>query len=352
MTGMTGASTTDAIIHAIPLPALLIGQDMRIIAANSGAAAILSAPTIGGHVALSLRQPGVLAAIEACRATGAAQEARYLGDESGQEANYDVHCTPVKGGVLLCLSDISQAMQTDRMRRDFVANVSHELRTPLTALSGFIETLQGPARGDVAATDRFLDIMQGEAARMERLVHDLLSLSRVEAVARQRPKARVDLGAIVQTALSALRGVAERGGATIAADLPETPLHILGDSDQLRQLCMNLVENAVKYGGQDGRVEVSVTHEAHNAALRGPAAILSVRDHGAGIDPVHIPRLTERFYRIDSHRSRQMGGTGLGLAIVKHIAQRHRGRLKVHSTLGAGCEFIVALPLADPSPAR
>lgn len=342
---MTGS--TDAIIHAIPLPALLIDPDLRIRTANAGAAAILGAPGIGSHVAMSIRQPGVLTAIEACCATGAAQEARYLGEDAGQESNYDVHCAPVEGGVLLCLSDVSQAMQTDRMRRDFVANVSHELRTPLTALSGFIETLQGPARGDEAATDRFLGIMQDEAARMERLVHDLLSLSRVEAVARRRPKERVDLVAIVQATLKALRGVVERGGASITQDIPEAPLHILGDSDQLRQLCTNLIENAVKYGGQGGHIEISVTQTDYYPALRGPAAILCVRDQGAGIEPIHIPRLTERFYRIDSHRSRQMGGTGLGLAIVKHITQRHRGRLAISSQVGEGSAFSVALPMAD-----
>ena len=329
----------DALIQAIPLPALLIGRDMRIIAANADAGAILGARGIGGHVAMALRQPDVLDAIEACRRTGAASQARYLGDDGGQDANYDVSCTPVDGGVLICLADISRALQTDRMRREFVANVSHELRTPLTALTGFIETLRGPARGDVAASDRFLGIMQDEAARMERLVQDLLSLSRVEGQGRQRPKERVDLGGIAGAAISALRAVAEAAEVTLSSDLPST-LHVPGDADQLRQLCTNLIENAVKYGGQGGRVEVEVTSQ-------DGTAILMVRDHGTGIDPVHIPRLTERFYRIDSHRSRQMGGTGLGLAIVKHIVSRHRGRLTIHSTLGEGSEFRVALPLAD-----
>ncbi|WP_324755370.1 sensor histidine kinase [Roseovarius sp. Pro17] len=337
----------DALIQAIPLPALLIGRDLRILAANADAAAVLGAPSIGGHVAMTLRQPDVLDAIEACRRTGAPSQARHRGDDAGQDANYDVSCTPLDGGVLVCLSDISRAMQTDRMRREFVANVSHELRTPLTALTGFIETLRGPARGDVAASDRFLAIMQDEAARMERLVQDLLSLSRVEGQERQRPKKSVDLGAIAGAVVSALGAVAEAAEVTLSSDLPDAPLYIPGDPDQLRQLCTNLIENAVKYGGQGGRVEVSVTPEAHHPALRGPAAILSVRDNGAGIDPIHIPRLTERFYRIDSHRSRQMGGTGLGLAIVKHIVSRHRGRLAIHSALGEGSEFRVALPMAD-----
>ncbi len=147
--------------------------------------------------------------------------------------------------------------------------------------------------------------------------------------------------------MDALRGVAEKAGTHLNADLLDAPVMVQGDADQLRQVCVNLIENALKYGGQGGRVDISLGVEAQNTALRGPAAILSVRDDGPGIDPVHIPRLTERFYRIDSHRSRQMGGTGLGLAIVKHVAQRHRGRLTIHSQPGVGCDFRVALPLAE-----
>ncbi|MEX1236626.1 MAG: ATP-binding protein [Roseovarius sp.] len=338
---------TRALVDAIPMPALLIGPDMRVLAANAGAAQILGDSGIGGHVARVLRQPAVLEAIEACRSGGARTEAQYIADDAGQDAHFDVTCAQVEGAVLVCLADVSPAMQTDRMRRDFVANVSHELRTPLTALSGFIETLMGPARGDVTATDRFLGIMQGEAARMERLVYDLLSLSRVEAQQRQRPKTLVDLTRVVRGAVDGLRGVAQKAGMQLSAELADTPVWVQGDADQLRQICINLIENGLKYGGQGGRVDVTLGVEAHCAALRGPSAILSVRDDGPGIDPLHIPRLTERFYRIDSHRSRQKGGTGLGLAIVKHVAQRHRGRLIIESQPGMGCEFRVALPWAE-----
>ncbi|MFD0860446.1 sensor histidine kinase [Roseovarius aquimarinus] len=337
---------SEALIAAIPMPALLIGADMRVIAANGAAEAVLGAGGVGGHVARVIRQPAVLEAIEACRSGGGRTEAQFTADDAGQDALYDVRCAQADGAILVCMSDVSTMMQTDRMRREFVANVSHELRTPLTALSGFIETLRGPARGDVAATDRFLATMQEEAARMERLVHDLLSLSRVEAQQRQRPRASIDLRGVVTGAASALSGVAEGAGADLRVDLPEEPVMVLGDGDQLHQVCLNLIENALKYGGQGGHVDVALRSEAQNQALRGPAAILTVRDDGPGIDPVHIPRLTERFYRIDSHRSRAMGGTGLGLAIVKHIAQRHRGRMLIESALGQGCEVRIVLPLA------
>ena len=339
------------IIAAIPLPAVLIGPDMRVIAANGAAGAVLGAAGIGGHVARVMRQPAVLDAIEACRSGGAPTEAQYLADDAGQDALYDVTCAPVGQGVLMCLRDVGPMMQTDRMRRDFVANVSHELRTPLTALAGFIETLGGPAKGDAEAMARFLPMMQDEAARMERLVHDLLSLSRVEAEQRRRPKDHVDLVAICGAATGALRGAAEAAQIRLTADLPGAPVMVPGDADQLRQVCINLIENALKYAGQGARIDVSLRIEARNGALRGPAAILSVRDTGPGIDPIHIPRLTERFYRIDAHRARGMGGTGLGLAIVKHIAQRHRGRLVIASQPGEGSDFSVVLPL-EPIPAQ
>ncbi|SEK70838.1 two-component system, OmpR family, phosphate regulon sensor histidine kinase PhoR [Roseovarius nanhaiticus] len=336
----------EALVAAIPIPALLIGADMRVIAANAAAEAVLGSAGIGGHLARIIRTPAVLDAVETCRNSAAAAEAQFMADEAGQDTLYDVTCAPAGEAVLICLRDVSTAMQTDMMRREFVANVSHELRTPLTALSGFIETLRGPAKGDVAATDRFLTIMQGEAARMERLVHDLLSLSRVEAQQRHRPKAEVDLRDICTAARDTMRGLAEEAGAEVMLSLPGAPVMVLGDADQLRQVCVNLIENALKYGASGGKVAVSLTIVAQDAQLREPAAILSVRDDGPGIDPIHIPRLTERFYRIDNHRARAMGGTGLGLAIVKHIAQRHRGRLTIESAPGAGCEIRVLLPLA------
>ena len=227
------------------------------------------------------------------------------------------------------------------MRRDFVANVSHELRTPLTALSGFIETLGGAARDDAAARDRFLAIMAREAGRMNRLVQDLLHLSRVEAAERVRPTTRIDLQKVLATTLGSLRPLADDAGVRLEVEGETGPLPLLADQDQMIQVLSNLIENAVKYGGAGGVVTLRLTRDALPG---GPAIRVDVIDRGEGIDPVHLPRLTERFYRVDGHRSREKGGTGLGLAIVKHIVNRHRGRLRIDSTVGKGSVFSVLLP--------
>ncbi|MGB7243806.1 MAG: ATP-binding protein, partial [Sulfitobacter sp.] len=222
--------------------------------------------------------------------------------------------------------------------------VSHELRTPLTALMGFIETLRGPARDDPAARDRFLGIMADEAGRMNRLVGDLLSLSRVEANERSRPDATVDLHKILNAVVHTNTQLADVAGVDLDPDLEQGPVYMVGDADQLTQVFTNLIENAVKYGAAGGRVTLRMKTVARDPALRQPAVRVHVIDYGAGIDPLHLPRLTERFYRADNHRSRALGGTGLGLAIAKHIINRHRGRLLIDSELGQGAEFTVILP--------
>ncbi|MAN98569.1 MAG: two-component sensor histidine kinase, partial [Roseovarius sp.] len=242
--------------------------------------------------------------------------------------------------------DLTEREHAAQMRRDFVANVSHELRTPLTALMGFIETLQGPARHDQAAIDRFLGIMQSEAARMERLVRDLLSLSRVESEERVRPRDEVNLSQVIGSVLHALRPLARDRACDISFEAPEGMV-VRGNDDQLQQVFTNLVENAIKYGGKGNRITITLERTPRDATLRAPAIVARVRDQGPGIDPLHIPRLTERFYRVDTHRSREMGGTGLGLAIVKHIVNRHRGRLRISSAPGEGSEFSVILPQWD-----
>jgi two-component system phosphate regulon sensor histidine kinase PhoR len=256
--------------------------------------------------------------------------------------------TPVEGegrsGVLAAFEDITDMEQAGQMRRDFVANVSHELRTPLTALLGFIETLKGAAREDPVARARFLDIMEREAERMNRLVRDLLSLSRVEAEERVRPTERIDIVAHLGLAVAALRQVADQAGVTVELVGEAGPVVVLADPDQMTQVFQNLIENAVKYGGSGGIVTVRVTREERDISLRGPAVRIDVIDKGEGIDAIHLPRLTERFYRVDSHRSREQGGTGLGLAIVKHIVNRHRGRFRIDSEKGSGSTFSVILP--------
>lgn len=346
---MTNTPTRN-LLDALPLAALLVDAQDRIAGANAGALSILGEHAIGRHYVTALRQPDLLDAIETCAQNETRRETRFLSRDGGRDTTYVVKCGWIDSGdirgVLVSFHDVSDLEAAGQMRRDFVANVSHELRTPLTALMGFIETLRGPAKNDPAAQDRFLGIMQAEAERMERLVKDLLSLSRVEAQERVRPAEEVDLAALARSVLHGLDPVARETDVTLTAEIPPEANIVPGDEDQLRQLISNLVENAIKYGGAGGVVTLSLAASPRDAALRAPAVVLSVRDKGQGIDPIHIPRLTERFYRVDSHRSRQVGGTGLGLAIVKHIVSRHRGRLRVESVPGQGSTFTVTLPAA------
>jgi two-component system phosphate regulon sensor histidine kinase PhoR len=244
----------------------------------------------------------------------------------------------------MTFEDATAAEEAGQIRRDFVANVSHELRTPLTAMIGFIETLRGAARHDQHAQERFLGIMEQEASRMNRLVHDLLSLSRVESEERVRPKARVEIGSLLASVTSALRKIADGQNVRITQIGPDAPTELPGDGDQLFQVFSNLVETAIKYGGPNSEIVMTASSSARDPFLRAPAVRISITDQGPGIDEIHIPRLTERFYRVDNHRSRELGGTGLGLAIVKHIVNRHRGRLRIESKLGEGSTFTVILP--------
>jgi two-component system phosphate regulon sensor histidine kinase PhoR len=333
------------LINGIPLPALLVGSDERIAAMNPLATALFGAAILGRHHAIALRHPDVQAALMRARHKAEASTARQVTPGPSQDVVHRVTVTPLPdgAGVLCVLEDLSEAEQMGQMRRDFVANVSHELRSPLTALTGFIETLRGAARDDPAARERFLEIMDREAGRMNRLIRDLLHLSRVEAEERVRPTTQVDVVDLVRSTKATLRPLAEQVGVTVRLDVAEgISGTVPGDADQLVQVFQNLLENAVKYGKSGTEVVVRVTADQlpKSAALR-----IAVIDQGDGIDAVHIPRLTERFYRVDSHRSREKGGTGLGLAIVKHIVQRHRGRLQITSEKGLGSTFAVILPV-------
>ena len=341
-----------SMLDAIPLPSLAIDGSERIIAANPDAIALLGQQILNRNYVTMLRQPGVLDMVEACLKDGARRQTQFLSNNGVQDTTYRVSCRSVQGvgpqetgAAVLCFEDVSHVEQAGQMRRDFVANVSHELRTPLTALMGFIETLRGPARSDPDAAIRFLDIMQGEAERMNRLVGDLLSLSRVEGDERVRPTERVNLNDILDSVCRSIRPLADEANVTIEADFNHHDVEMIGDADQLTQVFTNLIENAIKYGSAGGRVTVRLTASEREPALRSPGVRVQVIDYGPGIDPVHLPRLTERFYRADDHRSRALGGTGLGLAIVKHIINRHRGRLRVESDLGEGATFTVILPI-------
>lgn len=341
---MDHETLVSALLAGVPHPMLLVDPGARVSWMNAPARALLG-NVDGRHYLTVIRQPEPVALLERVLAGGEGGATRWRVTGPGRDAVYRGLVARVGAlGASLAFEDVSDIEQAAGMRRDFVANVSHELRTPLTALLGFIETLRGAARDDPAARDRFLGIMEREALRMNRLVGDLLSLSRVEAEERVRPTARVDLAGLVGSVLATLRGMASEAGVTLELDAsPGLPL-VPGDADQLTQVLHNLVENAVKYGGNGKPVQVVLRIVAHDAVLRSPGVSVAVIDHGAGIDPIHLPRLTERFYRIDNHRSREKGGTGLGLAIVKHIINRHRGRLKIDSEKGKGSRFEVVLP--------
>ncbi|PTQ75104.1 ATP-binding protein [Celeribacter persicus] len=337
-----------AMADAMPLPVVVIGRDERVMAANAPARALFNEQMVGRHYITVLRQPMLLDAIENVLRLSQPAEAVYRITESQRELVYDVVLRPVIVGDFACVTvafeDKTEVYEAGQMRRDFVANVSHELRTPLTAVLGFIETLLGPAAEDSAARERFLGIMDREAKRMNRIVGDLLSLSRVEAERRVRPTDQVDVSAILRSVALNLQPLAEAQDVTLIIEGVEGREEVPGDHDQLIQVFTNLIENAIKYGGRGKEVRVCLTSHTEEPTIRSQAVRVDVSDQGEGIPAQHIPRLTERFYRVDSHRSREMGGTGLGLAIVKHILNRHRGRLRIESHAGQGSCFSVILP--------
>lgn len=339
--GDVAQGTALDLLAGLPFAALLVGFDERILAANGAALALFGQAIQGRHHGIALRQPDILQAIAVALIQRDNSVVRQMLGGQVHETVYRVTVSAIGAGALCLFQDISDQEQAEQMRRDFVANVSHELRTPLTSVLGFIETLRGPARDDATARDRFLAIMAKEAERMNRLVRDLLQLSRVESQERQRPTSREDLARLVQLAVTNIRPQAEAAGVELVLEGFDTPVHVYADADQITQVVTNLVENAIKYGGSGKWVGLRLSHEE---TVRGRQVRLEVADRGEGIDPIHLPRLAERFYRVDGHRSRDKGGTGLGLAIVKHIAQRHRGRLVVESQLGQGTRFSVILP--------
>ncbi|MFN3889452.1 MAG: ATP-binding protein [Beijerinckiaceae bacterium] len=331
-----------AFAEAMPHPVLLVDAGVRLIAGNSAARALLPALRPGEPLPMGLRAPDVLDAVRRVCAGGAAESVRWI-ERVPVEQVFDVSIAPLDLGglfaVAIAMRDLTDAIRAERMRTDFVANASHELRTPLASLLGFIETLQGPAREDASARERFLGIMRDQARRMSRLIDDLLSLSRIEQTQHMRPQGSVDLVAIVRHVVDTLAPLAQENGARVRVDAPPEAI-VPGDRDELIRLAENLIENAIKYGGHDGATtQVDVT-----LAREGGQWALSVRDNGAGIAPEHIPRLTERFFRTDAGASRAKGGTGLGLAIVKHILARHRGRLVIESKPGEGALFRALLP--------
>ncbi|MDQ7081144.1 MAG: ATP-binding protein [Paracoccaceae bacterium] len=339
------------LLGKLPGAVLIVDRWKKIVICNDRARAVFGADLPGHHLLAAIRQPEVLAAVSDVLASRETRIVRYE-TRRPTETVFSIQVGFLDeeedgiGGALLHFTDVTTVERAERLRSDFVANVSHELRSPLTALTGFIETLQGPAAEDAQARQSFLEIMQGEAGRMKGLIDDLLSLSRVEAMERVVPRGEVDLGELLRAVCKAQQPRADKAGVEIEFSQPLEAIHIQGDRDQLFQVFQNLIENAIKYGGgKNVRIAISTMDKA--VGIDGPAVQIDVIDHGPGIAPVHIPRLTERFYRVDSHRARDVGGTGLGLAIVKHITMRHRGRLKIQSTEGEGSVFSVILPTGN-----
>jgi len=341
------------LIGAMPEPAILVGSDERVAAANQLALDLAPGLRVSDALVLGLRAPDVNDGRRRVMASGEAETVLWS-ERAPVERLFEVAIAPLTASdgevvaTLITLRDQTEARRVERLRVDFIANASHELRTPLASLIGFIETLQGAARDDPTARERFLAIMREQGRRMARLIEDLLSLSHIEQKQHLRPEAVVDLAETARSVVDALTPMARDHGVEIRLSAP-APVLVAGDRDELLRVAENLIENAIKYGvaadcETPGAVDVAVSATAKEGSL-------SVRDQGPGIAPEHLPRLTERFYRVDAAQSRAKNGTGLGLAIVKHILARHRGRLTITSRLGQGSCFVATLrlhPAAEP----
>jgi two-component system phosphate regulon sensor histidine kinase PhoR len=334
-----------ATLEAFPKAAFVLDGGGTVRYANGGAGRLFPATRPGDAFALTFRRPEFANALEAA-VSGEATSVEFR-EPGAATTTYAVTLSPLRspggavGFVLVTFDDVSDRLAIARMRADFVANASHELRTPLASLTGFIETLLGSARNDPVASEKFLNVMLDQARRMRRLLDDLLSLSRAEMRAHSRPTERVDLVAILKHIGDAMQPLAAEHAVVLTIEAPPEPVEVIGDRDELVQLAQNLTENAIRYGATGGRVDLRL-----KARGDGRAALIEVQDYGPGIAPEHLPRLTERFYRVDVGASRHMKGTGLGLAIVKHILTRHGGQLEIESKPGEGAAFRVALPLA------
>lgn len=367
--------TASTMLEKISVPVLLIGSGGRIERANPAARGFLGLSGEGSLLSASLRQPTVLEAVSAALRGEKGQVVEYS-TMAPIESHVRAFVEPIrldKSGsmpwrAMLVLADDTSVKRADRMRADFLANASHELRTPLASLSGFIETLRGPAKDDEEAQEKFLSIMYDQTERMRRLIDDLLSLSRVEMNEHVIPDEKVDLAELVDEVTSSLQPVAKNRDISLSVDLPEGSAHIKGDRDQLYEVIENLVGNALKYSDKEGQVCVSVhvgltrdrsehlqeriSQDSGRLTITAPHisamtryVVVRVLDQGQGIDRRYLPRISERFYRVDGQKSSPTSGTGLGLAIVKHIVSRHRGGFTVESALGKGSAFSIFFPM-------
>ena len=357
-----------ALIEALPEIAMYIDSQGKIEGANDAARKELRFTAVGPMLTAVVRRPELLNAVDTARTTSQVQRFEIV-QRGETDRHFACVASPLGAGVLLTLHDYTDIKRMEMARVDFLANASHELRTPLTSLSGFIETMRGPARDDPEARDRFLEIMQGQADRMRRLISDLLSLSRIELVEHRPPEGLADLAAVVVEARDALAPIAKERGVELRVSGSTGPVNVIGARDELAQVVQNLIDNAIKYSEKGDTVDVEIragVGASEASAIAGrrweeagrmsiasapPAsnsssfAVLRVTDAGPGIERQYLPRLSERFYRVDQGRGLKPG-TGLGLAIVKHVVQRHRGEFVVESEPGRGSAFGVVLPMS------
>ncbi|MDX8476876.1 ATP-binding protein [Mesorhizobium sp. VK24D] len=329
---------------AVADPLIIFDRTATMVHANAAAFAAFGGLAPGMSLSLKFRAPEMQALLDGIVSGAVAADVVDYTEKLPVERTYRVSASSVGHATelyVLVFKDQSEARRIDRMRADFIANASHELRTPLASIAGFIETLRGPARNDAAARDHFLQIMQNQTGRMARLIDDLLSLSRLEMKPYLRPGTEIDLRFTIDSVIDSLAPLASENGVVIERDFIDGPISVPGDRDELFQVFENLLENACKYGQSGGRVTVSIARAEDG---QDPGIDVTIRDYGPGIAEEHIPRITERFYRVDVENSRTQKGTGLGLSIVKHILTRHNARLSIKSEVGKGAAFTVHLP--------
>ncbi len=325
------------LIQAYPHASVLTDAGGGVLAFNASAVLLFPFLRTGEPLSFAIRDPEILAAVGATGDDGTTRKLDVIERIPVERAFAVSVARMASGGTLIVFDDLTPGRRLEQMRVDFIANASHELRTPLASLIGFVETLKGPARNDAKARDSFLDIMERQAKRMARLIDDLLSLSRIELNAHIRPTGMVDIASVIQQICDAMRPLAQEKSVQLLFEVPSDASTVIGDRDELLRVFENLIENAIKYGHGGGRVDIGVNRHPSGDVTA------TVRDFGPGISADDLPRLTERFYRANVAASRDAGGTGLGLAIVKHIVARHRGRLEIASTPGAGATFSVSL---------
>ncbi len=347
------AKDNDHLLDALTAPVLLVSKDSELVRFNGAADRAFGDLRAGQHVSRILRDPGFDGAVASGLGDGLSSVIEVVVTRDHVDSHFVLDVAPLPAGMgdaalMVVCHDVTGARRTEQMRVDFVANASHEIRSPLTTLIGCIETLQGPARDDADSRARFLAMMEEQGRRMANLVEDLLSLSRIEIREHAQPTGEVAIAPLLWRLASALHFEADRRSMTIDLDIPDTMPPVRGDEDEIEQAFYNLIANAIGYGREGTAVSlaagVAERPPDHLRVARGRLAWISVTDQGDGIESHHLPRLTERFYRVDKARSRERGGTGLGLAIVKHILSRHRGELHVASTPGKGSVFTVWLP--------